>query len=336
MRMILTGCAGFIGVHVAKRLLQDGCTIIGVDNLNDYYDVSLKKDRLNLLSDKNFQFFHNSIENWADVERIFQESQPEVVIHLAAQAGVRYSLQNPHAYINSNITGFINILEACRQYGVRHLIYASSSSVYGMNTKQPFSTRDHADHPVSVYAATKKAGELLAHTYSHNYGLPTTGLRFFTVYGPWGRPDMAYFSFTKAILAGQPIKIYNHGRMKRDFTYIDDIVEAIVRLIPLPPKPNLLWDRDRPDPGSSRAPYKVYNIGNHSPIALLAFIETIEKKLGIAAKKELLPLQPGDMTDTYADVDDLVRDTGVSPGTSIEKGIGSFIDWYIDYYHAAR
>lgn len=332
MRILVTGCAGFIGSHVTKRLLEEGNHVIGIDNLNDYYDVSLKKDRLKFLKNKNFTFKKLCLENQKDISRIFINWQPSIVIHLAAQAGVRYSLENPHAYIDSNLVGFINILEACRHNTIDHLIYASSSSVYGSNTKLPFSTKDNVDHPLSLYAATKKANELIAHTYSNLYRLPTTGLRFFTVYGPWGRPDMSLFLFTKAILEEKPIKIFNDGNMKRDFTYIDDIVEAIIRLIYKKPQPNSDWSRNHSDPSTSHAPYKVYNIGNNTPVHLIDFIHLIETKLQLKAKKEFLPLQPGDVTETYADITDLIAVVGFKPQTPIEEGISHFIDWYKDYY----
>lgn len=319
MCILITGCAGFIGSHVARRLLEEGRFIVGLDNMNNYYDVTLKMSRLKLLEHSSFVFRQGNLEDRGLVEQIFEQWQPKVVINLAAQAGVRYSLDNPHAYIDSNIVGFTNVLEACRHYKVEHLIYASSSSVYGLNTKLPYSTADTVDHPISLYAATKKANELLAHTYSHLFGLPTTGLRFFTVYGPWGRPDMALFLFTKAILEGTPIRVYNDGKMKRDFTYIDDIVEGIVRLIPLKPRPNPV-------------PYKIYNIGNHDPVNLMTFIETIEQRLGKVGVKQLMPIQPGDVPETYADVTDLMADTGFKPDTSIETGISKFIDWYKAYY----
>lgn len=329
----ITGCAGFIGFHLSRRLLSDGCLVIGLDNMNDYYDVSLKQARLNILKKfKNFSFVLASLEDDKAINRVFAKHSISVAINLAAQAGVRYSLKNPRAYIDSNIVGFLNILEACRYNEVEHLIYASSSSVYGANTKMPFSVHHNVDHPVSLYAATKKANELMAHTYSHLYKLPTTGLRFFTVYGPWGRPDMALFMFTKAILAGEPIKIFNHGIMKRDFTYIDDIVEGMVRLLDRKPEADPRWTGKQPDPASSCAPYKIYNIGNNQPVELLKFISVLEDKLGRPAKKEFLPLQSGDVPATYADVDDLMCDVGFKPGTSIEKGIGHFVDWYKDYY----
>jgi UDP-glucuronate 4-epimerase len=330
--ILVTGAAGFIGAHVSKRLLDLGYSVIGLDSLNNYYDVALKVDRLDWLKGKNFIFEKMEREDQEHLNKLFEKYQPTIVIDLAAQAGVRYSLENPHAYIHSNILGFINILEACRHYQVNHLLYASSSSVYGANTKTPFSVHDNVDHPVSLYAATKKANELMGHTYSHLYGLPTTGLRFFTVYGPWGRPDMAIYSFTKAILAGKPIKVYNDGKMERDFTYIDDIVEVIVRLIDKKPMPNPNWSGDDPDPGTSYAPYKIYNIGNNQPVKLMDFIAVIEKKLGIKAKKEFMPLQAGDVLTTYADMTDLINDVEYKPDTSIEEGVGNFIDWYKSYY----
>ena len=330
---LITGAAGFIGFHLSKRLLNEGCTIIGLDNLNDYYDVNLKKDRLAILEkEENFKFVFASLEDREAVNKLFFENKIHIVVNLAAQAGVRYSLKNPYAYIDSNIVGFINILEACRHNEIEHLVYASSSSVYGSNEKMPFSTSDNVDHPISLYAATKKSNELMAHTYSHLYDLPTTGLRFFTVYGPWGRPDMALFLFTKAILNDEPIKVFNHGKMERDFTYIDDIIEGVVRVISNPPEPNADFDRSNPDPGSSCAPYKVYNIGNNTPVKLMDFIETLEKHLGKKAKKEFLPLQAGDVPKTYADVDDLIKDVGFKPNTSIDEGIGKFVEWYREYY----
>lgn len=332
MHMLVTGCAGFIGFHVTNRLLEEGHVVAGIDNLNDYYSVSLKKDRLKRLDHPNFLFAQGDLEDSDGLGRLFERFSPQIVIHLAAQAGVRYSLDNPHAYIQSNIVGFMNVLENCRHRGVGHLIYASSSSVYGLNANLPFSTQQPADHPVSLYAATKKSNELMAHTYSHLFGLPTTGLRFFTVYGPWGRPDMALFLFTNAILKGKPIQLFNNGRMKRDFTFIDDIVESIVRLIPLPPKPNPDWDGGSPIPGSSAAPYKIYNIGNHDPVPLLDFITALEEKIGITAAKELLPLQPGDVPETYAEVTDLFKVTGFKPQTSVQEGISRFVEWYVNYY----
>lgn len=331
--ILVTGAAGFIGFHLAKRLLADGHEVIGLDNVNDYYDPRLKRDRLRLLRERpNFVFVEEKLENREAVQGLAEQYRPSTVIHLAAQAGVRYSLVNPYAYIDSNITGFMNVLEACRHNEVGHLIYASSSSVYGANTQMPFSVHQNVDHPLSLYAATKKANELMAHTYSHLYGLPTTGLRFFTVYGPWGRPDMALFLFTKAILEGKPIQVFNHGEMKRDFTYVDDIVEGIVRLAARKAAPNPRWSGAAPDPGTSNAPYKIYNIGNNSPVELLTFIEALEEKLGRKAVKQLLPLQAGDVPQTYADVDDLMRDVGFKPATDIREGIGKFADWYLQYY----
>jgi UDP-glucuronate 4-epimerase len=313
--------------------LNDGHRVIGIDNLSDYYAVTLKHDRLAQLKDiANFSFHQLDLADREGIDRLFDRYDFEIVVNLAAQAGVRYSIQNPRAYIDSNLTGFGNILEGCRHHKIEHLVYASSSSVYGANTKLPFSVHDNVDHPVSLYAATKKANELMAHTYSHLYGIPTTGLRFFTVYGPWGRPDMAPVLFTKAILAGVPIDVFNYGKMQRDFTYIDDIVEGIVRVIRNIPQPNPLWTGDRPDPGTSKAPYKIYNIGNSQPVELLTFIETIEQNLGKKAQKNLLPMQAGDVVATYADVDDLIQDVGFQPQTSIQTGISRFIEWYLNYY----
>ncbi|NLQ05769.1 NAD-dependent epimerase [Cylindrospermopsis raciborskii] len=333
MKILVTGTAGFIGFHLTNYLLGQGETVVGIDNLNNYYDVSLKQARLEQLQpNKLFTFAHVELADQQGIDKLFTEHEFDAVVNLAAQAGVRYSLKNPHAYINSNIVGFTNILESCRHHQIKHLVFASSSSVYGANTKVPFSTHDNVDHPISLYAATKKANELMAHTYSHLYGLPTTGLRFFTVYGPWGRPDMALFLFTKAILSGEPIEVFNYGKMKRDFTYIDDIVEGIVRVINNIPQGNTNWCGDDPDPGSSKAPYKIYNIGNNNPVELSRFIEVIEKCLGIKAKKNMLPLQPGDVTMTYADVDDLIQDVGFKPATPIEVGVKRFVEWYRDYY----
>jgi UDP-glucuronate 4-epimerase len=333
MRIFVTGVAGFIGFHVSLRLLARGDTVIGIDNVNSYYDVRLKEDRLAILADQErFQFHHIDLADRPRIEELFTREKPERVIHLAAQAGVRYSLINPHAYIDSNLVGFLHILEGCRHNEVQHLVYASSSSVYGANTKLPFSVHDNVDHPVSLYAASKKANELMAHTYSHLYGLPTTGLRFFTVYGPWGRPDMALFIFTKAILEGKPIEVYNYGKMKRDFTYIDDIVEGVVRVSDHLPQPNADWSSLHPDPGTSKAPYKVYNIGNNKPENLLYFIEVLENCLDKHAEKCLLPIQPGDVPETAADIEDLVRDVGFRPDTPIAVGIARFVDWYRSYY----
>jgi len=331
--VLVTGAAGFIGFHLSKRLLEEGCQVMGIDNLNDYYDVSLKEARLEKLkSFQKFSFVRMDMAQREDLEKIFKDSQFDVVVNLAAQAGVRYSLKNPHAYVQANLVGFVNILECCRHYNVKHLVFASSSSVYGANTKMPFSVHHNVDHPVSLYAASKKANELLAHTYSHLYKLPCTGLRFFTVYGPWGRPDMALFLFTKAILAGEAIKVFNHGKMQRDFTYIDDIVEGVVRVMKKIPEPNPDWNGDKPDPGTSYVPYKVYNIGNNNPVELTEFIAMIEKSLGSTAKKEFLDIQPGDVPATYADIDDLIRDVGFKPSTPLKTGIERFITWYRDYY----
>ncbi len=332
-RVIITGAAGFIGFHLSMRLLKNGCHVTGIDNLNSYYDVKLKEARLEkLTSFENFSFYKMDISDKKSLEAIFNNTKYDVVVNLAAQAGVRYSIKNPHAYVDSNIVGFVNLLEACRHNDVKHLVFASSSSVYGANTKMPFSVHNNVDHPVSLYAATKKANELMAHAYSHLYGMACTGLRFFTVYGPWGRPDMALFLFTKAILEEKPIKIFNHGRMQRDFTYIDDITEGVVRIMARLPEPDPTWNGDNPDPGTSYARYKIYNIGNNNPVELMEFIGVIEKVLGKKAKKEFLDLQPGDVPATYADIDDLIKDVGFKPETSIETGIKQFILWYNDYY----
>lgn len=332
-KILVTGTAGFIGSHVAQRLLDRGDEVVGFDSVNDYYDVSLKEARLKLLNGREgFSFVRGDLADRKLMAGLFASGDFEKVIHLAAQAGVRYSIVNPHAYIDSNITGFMNILEGCRHNGVKHLVYASSSSVYGANTTMPFSVHHNVDHPVSLYAATKKANELMAHTYASLYGLPCTGLRFFTVYGPWGRPDMALFIFTKAILEGRPIDVYNEGRMRRDFTYIDDIVEGVVRVTDRVAAPNPDWSGNAPDPGTSYAPNRVYNIGNNSPVELLRFIEVLEEKLGKKAVMNLMPIQPGDVPATCADVDDLMADVGFTPGTSIEEGIGRFVDWYREYY----
>ena len=330
---LVTGAAGFIGYHVARRLLERGDEVIGIDNLNDYYDVQLKRDRLAQLTPyERFRFEKIDVADASTMEWLFSEYPFDVVIHLAAQAGVRYSLINPRAYVESNLVGFLNVLEGCRHHECQHLVYASSSSVYGANTKLPFSVHDNVDHPLSLYGATKKANELMAHTYSHLYGLPTTGLRFFTVYGPWGRPDMALFLFTKAILEGRPIEVFNHGKMQRDFTYIDDVVEGVVRVADRPATGNPGWSGERPDPGTSRAPYRVYNIGNHQPVELDYFIAVLEKCLGKTARKNFLPMQPGDVPATFADVDDLMRDVGFQPSTPIEVGIERFVHWYREYY----
>lgn len=332
MKVMVTGSAGFIGAHLTQKLISNSHTVIGIDNLNDYYDVSLKKARNNNQKSSLYKFHEIDIADSKSLYQVFESEKPEVVINLAAQAGVRYSLENPKAYIDSNIVGFINILEGCRHYGVENLIYASSSSVYGANERLPFSVHDNIDHPLSLYAATKKANELMAHTYSSLYNLSTTGLRFFTVYGPWGRPDMALFKFTKKIIEGEQIDVYNNGDMMRDFTYVDDIVESIYRLIKKPAKPNPKWSGKTPDPGTSYAPYRVYNIGNNNPVKLMDFITSIEEKLGKVAKKNFMPMQPGDVPATYADVSDLYNDIDFQPQTTINYGVGKFIDWYLDYY----
>ena len=333
-KILVTGAAGFIGFNLSQRLLSRGDEVVGLDNLNNYYDVTLKKDRLAQLEGKpGFSFHQLDLGDREGIANLFTEQNFDVAVNLAAQAGVRYSLKNPHAYIDSNIVGFTNILEGCRHSQVKHLVYASSSSVYGSNTKMPFSVHDNVDHQVSLYAASKKANELMAHTYSHLYNLPTTGLRFFTVYGPWGRPDMALFLFTKAILSGQPIDVFNYGKMRRDFTYIDDIVEGVIRVIDNIPQPNPDWSADAPDPGTSKAAYKIYNIGNNQPVELMRFIEVLEDCLGKKAEKNLLPLQLGDVPATYADVDDLINDVGFKPNTPIEVGVERFVAWYRSYYH---
>ncbi|MGZ4970884.1 MAG: NAD-dependent epimerase [Methylobacter sp.] len=333
MKILVTGAAGFIGSALSLKLLERGDEVVGIDNLNDYYDVNLKLARLERLRGHDrFKFIKLDIVDKTAVEALFGGEQFQRVVHLAAQAGVRYSIANPHAYIDSNIVGFINILEGCRQSAVEHLAYASSSSVYGANTKMPFSIHSNVDHPVSLYAATKKANELMAHTYSHLYNLPTTGLRLFTVYGPWGRPDMSLFTFTRRILEGKPIDVFNYGNHLRDFTYIDDIVEGIVRVVDKPAQANAGWSGENSDPASSFAPYRLYNIGNNNPVHLLAFIETLEKCLGKEAKKNLLPIQPGDMPDTYADVSELVHDLGYKPVTQLEDGVRKFVEWYKDFY----
>ena len=333
MKILVTGAAGFVGFHLSQRLLDRGDHVIGLDNLNDYYDVSLKRDRLALLQrNEQFVFLEEDLSDAKAISVAFENHRPLRVVHLAAQAGVRYSLKNPHVYATSNLVGFLNVLEGCRHHAVEHLVFASSSSVYGANSRMPFSVHHNVDHPVSLYAATKKSNELMAHAYSHLYRIPTTGLRFFTVYGPWGRPDMASFSFTKAILEGKAIDVFNRGEMKRDFTYIDDIVEAVVRVTDRPATPDPSWSGDNPDPGTSTAPYRIYNIGNHQPVALLTFIETLEKHLGRKAILNLLPMQPGDVVATYADVDDLTRDFGFAPSTSLDEGIERFVRWYREYY----
>lgn len=333
MRILVSGAAGFIGFHTSQRLLGLGHEVVGLDNLNDYYSVQLKRDRLAQIADHpSFRFVQQALEDLPALEQLFTTTDFDCVINLAAQAGVRYSIENPHAYISANITGFINVLECCRHAQTPHLIYASSSSVYGLNSSMPFSVSDNVDHPVSLYAATKKSNELMAHTYAHLYGLPTTGLRFFTVYGPWGRPDMALFLFTRAILANEPIKVFNEGLMQRDFTYIDDIVEGIVRLTGKPADGNSAWDGGAPDPATSAAPYRLFNIGNNQPVKLLDFIAAIENALGVAATKEMLPLQPGDVPATCADIEALARRVDYRPGTPIETGIERFVSWYRGYY----
>jgi UDP-glucuronate 4-epimerase len=333
MKFLVTGAAGFIGFHLSRRLLGEGYELVGLDNLNDYYSVQLKLDRLALLQqEKGFTFARQDLSDRSGMDRLFADHRFSHVVNLAAQAGVRYSLTNPHAYVDSNIVGFVNILEGCRHHGVDHLVFASSSSVYGLNTAMPFSVHDNVDHPISLYAASKKSNELMAHAYSHLYGLPCTGLRFFTVYGPWGRPDMALFLFTEAILQDRPIQIFNHGRMQRDFTYIDDIIEGVHRVCFRIPEAGTEWDSAHPDPGSSPGPYRLYNIGNNNSVSLMRYIETVEKVLGKEAKKEFLPMQPGDVPATFADVDDLIRDVCFKPSTSIEDGISSFISWYREYY----
>ncbi|MEN8247053.1 MAG: NAD-dependent epimerase [Thermodesulfobacteriota bacterium] len=332
-KVLVTGAAGFIGFHLSRRLLAHGCEVVGLDNLNDYYDVTLKEKRLDILKDsEGFSFEKCDLKERDAIRSLCEKEGFDVVVNLAAQAGVRYSLVNPHAYVDANVVGFVNILEACRHTKVKHLVYASSSSVYGANTAMPFSVHHNIDHPVSLYAASKKSNELMAHSYSHLYNLPCTGLRFFTVYGPWGRPDMALFLFTKAILNNQPIQIFNHGKMQRDFTYIDDIIEGVVRVMGKLPQPNPKWSGKQPDPGTSYAPFKIYNIGNNNPVELMAFVEAVEEALGMTAQKEFLDLQAGDVPATYADVDDLMNDVGFKPETSIRTGIQRFVDWYREYY----
>ncbi|MBI4684839.1 MAG: NAD-dependent epimerase [Nitrospirae bacterium] len=332
-KVLVTGAAGFIGFHLCKSLVTNGEKVVGIDNLNDYYDVTLKTDRLKQLeAEENFKFIKADLAEKDKIAELFAEENFDMAVNLAAQAGVRYSLINPHAYINSNINGFLNILEGCRHNKVKHLVFASSSSVYGANTKMPFSVHHNVDHPVSLYAATKKANELMAHTYSSLYNIPCTGLRFFTVYGPWGRPDMALFLFTKAILEGNHIDVFNYGRMQRDFTYIDDVIKGVVRIMNKVPQSNPEWSSDNPDSATSYSPYKLYNIGSNNPVELMKFIEVLEDCLGRKAKKNLLPIQPGDVPATFADVDDLMRDVGFKPSTSIEDGIKRFVDWYKVYY----
>jgi UDP-glucuronate 4-epimerase len=333
MKVLVTGAAGFIGSALSLRLLERGDSVIGIDNHNDYYDPTLKEARLERYADHtNYTHIRMSLEDREGMASLFKEHKPNRVVNLAAQAGVRYSLENPLAYIDSNLVGFGHILEGCRHNNVEHLVYASSSSVYGSNTKMPFSVHDNVNHPVSLYAATKKANELMAHTYSHLYQLPTTGLRFFTVYGPWDRPDMALQKFAKRIVAGEPIQLFNYGNHRRDFTYIDDIVEAVIRILDKPAQPNPDWSSDNPDSGTSYAPWKVYNIGNNNPVELKMYISALENALGVEAEKELLPLQPGDVPDTYADVEDLVRDFGYKPQTTVQQGMSKFVEWFRMYY----
>jgi UDP-glucuronate 4-epimerase len=333
MKILVTGAAGFIGCFTAKQLLERGETIVGLDNFNDYYDVSLKEARAALLEQfDNFSMVRADLADREAMERLFARHKFDKVVHLAAQAGVRYSLENPHSYISSNIVGTLHVLEGCRHHEVAHLVYASSSSVYGANTKMPFSIHQNVDHPLALYGATKKANELMAHTYSNLYGLPTTGLRFFTVYGPFGRPDMALFMFTRNIIDGKPIDVFNYGNHRRDFTYVDDIVEGVIRTLDHTAQPNEAWDPDKPDPGTSRAPYRIYNIGNRQPVELMRYIEVIEECVGRKAEKKLLPLQPGDVPDTWADTDDLAEDVGYRPSTPVEVGVRNFVDWYLDYY----
>ncbi len=333
MKVLITGAAGFIGNDLALRLLERGDEVIGIDNLNDYYDPALKRARLARTAEHPaFTDVRIDLEDRQGIADLFAQHKPDGVVNLAAQAGVRYSLENPNAYVDTNLVGFMHILEGCRHNDVKHLVYASSSSVYGSNTKMPFSVHDNVDHPVSIYAATKKANELMAHTYSHLYRLPTTGLRFFTVYGPWGRPDMALFKFTHNILAGKPIDVFNYGKHRRDFTYIDDIVEGVIRTLDRIPQPNPNWSGDHPDSATSTAPYALYNIGNNEPVELMHYIEVLEDCLGKKAEKNLLPLQPGDVPDTYADVQDLVRDVGYKPNTTVEEGVANFVAWYRDYF----
>lgn len=333
MKILVTGAAGFIGMFTAKQLLERGDTVVGLDNFNDYYDVSLKEDRVALLSTyKNFNLVREDLANREQMEKLFLAEAFDKVVHLGAQAGVRYSIENPHSYIDSNIIGTMNILEGCRHNDVQHLVYASSSSVYGANSSMPFSTHDNVDHPLALYGATKKANELMAHTYSHLYKLPTTGLRFFTVYGPWGRPDMSPIKFASRISRGKPIDVYNYGNHKRDFTYIDDIVEGVVRTLDHTAAPNVDWDSSAPDAATSAAPYRIYNIGNQKPVELMRFIELIEENLGKKSEKNLLPMQPGDVADTWADTTELAADVGYQPSTPIEVGVKNFVDWYVDYY----
>ncbi|HET6724699.1 MAG TPA: NAD-dependent epimerase [Gammaproteobacteria bacterium] len=333
MKILVTGAAGFIGSALSLKLLERGDEVIGLDNLNDYYDVSLKQARLDrTLKQPGFVDVRSDLEDRDAIAAVFEKYRPDRVVNLAAQAGVRYSSKNPHAYVNTNLVGFLNILEGCRHFQVEHLVYASSSSIYGANTNMPFSEHKVASHPVSLYGATKRANELMAHSYSHFYRIPTTGLRFFTVYGPWGRPDMALFLFTRNILAGEPIDVFNHGHHRRDFTYVDDIVEGVVRTLDKPAEPNPQWSGDAPDPATSAAPYRLFNIGNNRPVNLMRYIEVLEEKLGRKAEKNMLPMQNGDVPETYANVDDLVTAVGYRPATTVEDGIGRFVDWYRDFY----
>lgn len=337
MKILVTGAAGFIGFHTARQLLDRGEVVVGLDNFNDYYDVSLKETRAALLEPyENFRMVRLDLADREGMEKLFADEGFDKVVHLAAQAGVRYSIENPHAYIDSNIVGTLHVLEGCRHHDVEHLVYASSSSVYGANTTMPFSIHQNVDHPLALYGATKKANELMAHTYSNLYGLPTTGLRFFTVYGPYGRPDMALFLFTRKILAGEPIDVFNYGKHRRDFTFVDDIVEGVIRTMDHTAGPNDDWNPATPDPGTSMAPYRIYNIGNQQPVELMRYIEVIEECLGKTAEKNLLPMQPGDVPDTYADTSDLARDVDYQPATPIEEGVRRFVDWYLDYYDIDR
>ena len=337
MTYLITGIAGFIGAAVARRLLERGEKVVGIDNLNDYYDVTLKQDRLGLLKSLGWSAFHRiDVTDREGMARLFEECRPRIVIHLAAQVGVRYSAENPSAYVDSNLVGFGNVLECCRHHRVAHLVFASSSSVYGANTRVPFSEHDNVDHPLSLYAATKKANELMAHTYAHLFGLPCTGLRFFTVYGPWGRPDMALFMFCRAILADEAIRVFNSGNMSRDFTYIDDIVEAVIRVAQRPAQPDATWSGDAPDPARSRAPYQIFNIGNGQPQSLMKYIEALEDCLGHIARKEFLPMQPGDMPNTFADTSALEKTIGLKPATTLRHGVRQFVDWYKNYYHPKK
>jgi UDP-glucuronate 4-epimerase len=332
--VLVTGAAGFIGYHLAKRLLSEGISVTGLDNLNDYYEVSLKEARLEQLKpEKHFSFVREHLENRQALERLFRDNSFDAVVHLAAQAGVRYSIENPHTYVSSNLVGFLHILEGCRHAQVKHLVFASTSSVYGANRTIPFSEHHGTDHPLSLYAATKKSGELMAHVYASLYGLPVTGLRFFTVYGPWGRPDMAYFTFTKNIIEGKPIDVYNKGNMKRDFTYVDDVVDGIVRVMGKVPAGNPSWNGTKPDAATSFAPYRIYNIGNNKPVALMDFIGELEQQVGIPAKKRMLPMQPGDVPETCADIVDITNDVGYKPGTDVRTGLRRFVEWYREYYN---